>query len=290
MKTIQPQTTISLKVPEVDEAVTFISQKLGFDVSVYDETFLKKSLEKRLTRTSCVTLSAYLDYLSDNEEEAKAFSSSLNITYSEFFRGALAFAILEKMILPALMGEKRSGASEIRIWSAGCAGGQEAYSVAMILNELAGEKDPEIPFRIFATDISEESLEIARRGIYDSKSVQNVTLRYLLKYFDQRAELYVIDPKLRERIEFSQYDLLHDSSCCPPASIFGNFDLVICSNVLFYYSHDLRKFILNKIGRSLTQSGYLLTTEAERGIVQQAEAFRAISVPATFFQRFDRRI
>lgn len=290
MNTDQSQNSISLTVPEMDEAVRFISHKLATDISVYDESFLRKTIEKRLERTSCLTLPAYLDYLSKNRDEAKVLLSSLNIGYSEFFRGPLAFALLEQVILPGLISEKRSGSSEIRIWSAGCAGGEEAYSLAMILNEFARETDTEIHFRIFATDISEQSLETARRGVYGQKSVRNVTLKYLQKYFDQHAERYVIDPKLRERIEFSLYDLLDDSSCCPPASIFGDFDLVICSNVLFYYRPDIQKFILNKIGRSLTQSGYLMTNEAERGIVQQAQAFQAISVPATFFQRFDRRI
>lgn len=290
MKNNRFQPPTSLTVPEMDEAVRFISHKLATDISVYDESFLKKMIEKRLERTSCSTFPAYLDYLSKNLDEPKVLLSSLNIRYSEFFRGPLTFAVLEQVILPGLISEKRSGTSEIRIWSAGCAGGEEAYSLAMILNELTGERDYEIPFRIFATDISEQSLETARQGVYDHKSVQNVTLKYLCKYFNQHAELYVIKPELHERIDFSLHDLLDDTSCCPPASIFGDFDLVICSNVLFYYRPDIQNFILNKIGRSLAQSGYLMTNEVERGIVQQAQAFQAISVPATFFQRFDRRI
>ncbi len=289
MKTNQFQIPISLTVSEMDEAVRFISNELATDISVYDESFLKKAIEKRFERTSCATLPAYLDYLSKNRDESKVLLNSLNIRYSEFFRAPLAFAILEHVILPGLIADKRSGASEIRIWSAGCAGGQEAYSVAMILNEIAGDKGAEIPFRIFATDISEESLESARQGVYDSRSVQNVTVKYLTKYFNQHVGLYEIDSKLRERIEFSQYDLLDNRSCCPPASIFGGFDLVICSNLLFYYRPDIQRLILNKIGRSMTLNGYLVSTESERAIVQKAEGFCAISAPVTFFQRLHRR-
>lgn len=274
----------------LDDIVRAISHTLGRDISLYDQSFLTKSLKKRLQKTLNKTPGAYLRYLAENKPEAEAFFRSLNISFSEFFRGQLAFALLEHIILPRLVQEKeKSNRAEMRIWSAGCAAGQEAYSVAMLLDEIATSRRTDIPFRMFATDTSEADLASAQRGVYDSGAVQNVRLKHIRTYFTRQGEAYVIAPRLRERIEFSCYDLLDDHSWCPPASIFGDFDLVICCNLLFYYRPDIRQLILNKVSRCLTHNGYFLTGEAERGIVERTDGFRAVAVPAAVFQRTNRR-
>ncbi len=275
---------------DLDEVVRVISQTLERDVSLYDESFLEKSLEKRLQKTSKESPAAYLRYLSENRAEAESFFRSLNIAYSEFFRNQLTFAVLKQIILPRLVEEKeKSSRSEIRIWSAGCAAGQEAYSIAILLDELSAKRGNDIPFRIFATDTSEADLESAREGVYDSGAVQNVRLKHLRTYFTQQGEAYVIDTGLRDRIDFSYYDLLEDRSSCPPTSIFGDFDFVMCSNLLFYYRQDVRQFILNKVSRCLAQKGYLVTGEAERGIVDRTQGYQPVAVPASVFQRTNRR-
>ena len=275
---------------ELDDVVRVISQTIERDVSVYDETFLMKSLEKGFQRTSHHTSAAYLRYLSENRAEAEAFVQSLNVTYSEFFRGRLVFVLLEQMILPRLIEQKgRSGRSEVRIWSAGCAAGQEAYSIAMLLDELATKRETDIPFRIFATDTSEADLASARKGVYDSEAVQHVRLKHLRAYFTQLGGAYAIDARLRDRIDFSYYDLLDDGSSCPAASIFGDFDLVLCCNLLLYYRQDIRQFILHKVSRSMAQKGYFVTGEAERGILEETDGFDSVAVPAAVFQRASQR-
>jgi chemotaxis protein methyltransferase CheR len=274
---------------ELDDVVRLISQTLGKDVSLYDRSFLTKSLEKRLQKASIETSVPYLRYLSENREEAEAFFRSLNIAYSEFFRGQLVFALLEQVILPGLIEEKEKSAHpEIRIWSAGCAAGQEAYSIAMLLDELAMNRGTDIPYRIFATDASEAELVSARKGVYDSSTVLNVRLRHIDSYFTRQGEAYVVAARLQDRIDFSLYDLLDDRSSCPPVSIFGDFDLILCCNLLFYYRQDMRQFILHKVCRCLAHKGYLVTGEAERGIVEQTQGFHAVAVPAAVFQRTDR--
>jgi chemotaxis methyl-accepting protein methylase len=270
---------------ELEEVFRMISRTLERDVSLYEESFLMKSLEKRMEKTATKTPGSYLGYLSENREEAETFFRSLNITYSEFFRSPLTFALLEQIILPRLIEEKaKSNRSEIRIWSAGCAAGQESYSIAMLLDEIAAKRDIEIPFRIFATDTSEPDLASARIGVYDYGTLQNVRLKHLRTYFTTQGEAYVIDAGLRDRIEFSYYDLLDDESACPPTSIFGDFDLVMCCNLLFYYRQDIRRFILSKVGRCLSQEGYLVTGEVERVIVERTEGFHTVAVPTAALQ------
>jgi chemotaxis methyl-accepting protein methylase len=253
---------------DLQQVIRAMDRLQGKDISRYDESFLSKSLEKRLAATTCPTVADYCEYLSRHDGEAEQFFRSLNITYSEFFRNPLTFAVLEQRVLPGLIEEKQeSGTAEIRVWSAGCAAGQESYSVAILLDELLTARKSPLSFRIFATDISEKCLEFARRGMYDATAVQNVRLKHLQSCFEANNKSYSVARRLRDRIDFSSYDLLDERSTSPPGSIYGDFDLVFCSNLLFYYKPEVRQFIINKVCHSLSYGGYLVTGEAERGIV-----------------------
>jgi chemotaxis protein methyltransferase CheR len=269
---------------ELDQLVETMRRMYGQDLVLYDESFLAKSLDKRLAATHTLTVTAYLDYLAENRAEPEELFRSLNITYSEFFRNPLAFALLETAILPKLVEEK-SGRGEIRIWSAGCAAGQEPYSVAILLDELAGARGKPIPFRIFATDHAESELAVARRGVYDYAAVQNVRLKHLRHYFAQHGETFTIAARLRDRMDFSSHDLLDGRNASPPASIYGDFDLVFCSNLLFYYRADIQQLILNQVCRALAPNGYLVTGEAERAIVEKTPGLRVVAPPAAVFQK-----
>jgi chemotaxis methyl-accepting protein methylase len=261
------------------------------EISYYDESFLLKSLEKRLAATSCATIADYCQYLSVHGGEAEEFYRSLNITYSEFFRNPLTFDVLEQRILPALTDEKLElGRSEIRIWSAGCAAGQESYSVAILLEELISARKIPLSFRIFATDISDESLVSARCGVYDTTAVQNVKLKHFQSCFKSHNGSYSIDGRLKQKIEFSYYDLLDERSTCPSGSIYGDFDIVFCSNLLFYYTQETQQFILNKLCHSLSSGGYLVTGEAERAIVKRTGLSEIFPMSAVYRKTNERNV
>ncbi len=269
-----------------EEIIKIMGRTHGRNISPYDESFLAKSIGKRLTATGTRTFAAYGEYLSENSTEAKALFDSLSISYSEFFRNPLTFALLEQLFLPGLFEEKKkNGHSEIRIWSAGCAAGQEAYSIAMLMDELTALNGNTVAYRIFATDVSEPDLLLAKKGVFNSSAVQNVRLKHIRKYLTQAGETYSVNPALRERIDFSVYNLLDKRSSCPPTSIYGEFDLTVCSNLLFYYRPEIRQFILNKVHLCLSPNGYLVTGEAEREIVAKTDGYRAALPPAAVFQR-----
>ena len=253
------------------------------EISVYDESFLLKSIEKRQVATSCATIADYCKYLSVHHGEAEEFYRSLNITYSEFFRNPLTFDVLEQRVLPALTDEKLElGGSEIRIWSAGCAAGQESYSIAILLDELISARKIPLSFRIFATDISDESLASARLGIYDAAAVQNVKLKHIHSCFKSHNGSYSVDGRLKQKIEFSYYDLLDERSSSPSGSIYGDFDIVFCSNLLFYYKPEIRQLILKKVCCALSNRGYLVTGEAERAIVERTSLFEIFPMSAVY--------
>lgn len=227
----------------------------------------------------------YLNYLENCTEEGTVFRSRLINSYSEFFRNPLTFAYLEQVILPQLIEKKRiKKENEIRIWSAACASGQEAYSIAMLCDELIETKKTDMNYLIFATDIDPNELMKAQRGVYQSATLCKVTLKRIQTYFSLKDENYTISPQLRNQIDFSVFDLLSDQGSCPPASIYGNFDLVFCSNLLFYYKPEFRKRILEKIGNSLTKGGYLITGESEREIIK-GNNYREVFVNSAIFQK-----
>ena len=268
----------------LDDLIAALRLTKRLDITSYDESFLLRSLEKRRLATGCRTLKDYLDLLLKENDEEEVFSYSLHVIYSEFFRDTLAFARLEKLILPRLLREKeKTGKSEIRVWSAGCAAGQEAWSVAILLDGLISAESRPVSYRIFASDQSEADLTTARLGVYGVEALQNVRLRHFDSSFVPQGSNFAIIPRIKERVDFSFYDLFNDTTTCPPASIFGDFDLVLCRNVLFYYRPEKQHFILDKLGHSMAPGGYLMTSKTEQQIVEKSGIFQAVSPPVNDF-------
>ncbi len=309
----------------------------GIDVSKYDESFLDKSIRKRIGETHCHSLEEYCSFVEQNKKEEKILLDSLSINYSEFCRNPLTFAVLERIVLPGMgrsrevlkcesskvrkfgkftecrqlggiapreagredkdcqqvaterhqlggigwrvAGRKdedcqqvaggpiRRGRKELRIWSAACAGGQEAYSLAILLEELKNGDSEKFNYRIFATDQDESRIGEARKGQYPVASMGGLTLKRVNQWFIRHGETYTAKPELKENIDFSVFDLFSENLSSPPGSIFGDFDLVICANLLFYYKNEYRKTILEKVSNALVAGGFLVVGEAERDIL-----------------------
>ena len=265
--------------------LSFFQTKINVDISAYDEAFLRNIVDSRKIELAIVTNKEYLNYLGSCEEEAIVFRSRLTNSYSEFFRNPLTFAYLEQIILPQLIEKKRiRKENQIRIWSAACASGQEAYSMAILCDELIESKKSDINYLIFATDIDTEEVSKAKKGIYNAATLGKVTLKRIQTYFTPTGNDFIIAPQPRNQIDFSVFDLLSDQGSSPPASIYGNFDLVFCSNLLFYYEAESRMRILEKIGNSLAKDGYLITGETEREIIK-GNNYREVFVNSAIFQK-----
>lgn len=243
----------------------------GLDISKFDETFLKKSIKKRITETNCDSEEAYCALLGEqNNSEVEHFLASLFISYSEFFRDPLTFAVLERILLPSIVLKKANAhRKEIRIWSAACASGQETYSLAMLMKEFRNVDGEEINFRIFATDYSVEQVNEAQRGQYSVQALNNLSQKWVNKWFTKEGNSYIVKDELKENIDFSTFDLFNEEHNSPPTSIFGDFDLVVCANLLFYYKPEYRKKILKKVTHNMANGAYLITGEAERNILLQ---------------------
>jgi chemotaxis methyl-accepting protein methylase len=259
-------------------------QLQGIDVSKYDDSFLNQSFQKRITETQCVTVADYCIFLEKNKEEAVLLIDSLHISHSRFFRNTLTYSVLEHIVLPLIISErKNSKRKKIRIWTAACAAGQEAYSLAMLMEELNNGGSQNIDYRIFATDESESQINEAEKGCYSAEAISNMSLRRAEQWFHKQADTYVVKQDLKKDIDFSVFDLLDERHSSPPVSIFGDFDLVVCANLLFYYKSGYRKKIIETAGNSLATGGYLMTGETERSILMH-HGYREIIPQSAIFQ------
>lgn len=267
-----------------EDIVNLMFEKYALEISIFSDGFLEKAISSRMSATGVEKPAQYLNKLSDDQPEAMLFRDSLSNSYSAFYRNPLTFDLLYQFVLPKIAIDKeKEHDHEIRIWSAGCASGQEAYSLAMLADDIKSKTRASLKYRIFATDNLPGELETASKGLYTSDEIKNLPYKYVEKYLTRSGELFAINEDLKLNVEFSEYDLLDNNSTAPPASVFGDFDLVMCSNVLLYYKPSVQKIILEKFSRSICTRGFLVTGEAETGIVSTVRGFRHYLSPAAVF-------
>ncbi len=206
-------------------------------------------------------------------------------TYSEFFRDPLAFALIERLVLPEIAARKKlSTQKELRIWSSACASGEEPYGIAMLAHKFIEENNEDLKCRVFATDISVETLERALEGAYGRNSLKNLPLEYLDRYFEVLSDKYVVRDEIKSLAEFSLFDLLEGKTSFPPTSIYGDFDIVFCANVLIYYDKASRRRIVGRLADSLSAHAYLVSDQSEREIFL-AEGFYEIFPCSSIFSK-----
>ncbi len=259
----------------IENVTTLCKTKHGKNISIYDDSFLEQSLRGRMNIVNCHNEKTFFNLISNSELESLAFINSLSNSYSEFFRGPLTFSLLEQHILPMIFKNyETKQSSGIRIWSAGCALGQEPYSLAILCEDLVQNLSFKIPYALFATDISINGIFGAKTRKYDYNTIKNTRLSFINNYFSILNDGYTVNDIIKSKVNFSYYDLLDLDSSVPSASIYGDFDLVFCSNVLFYYKPEIQEFIISKIRRSLKRGGYFITGEAETAIVKSYKGFK----------------
>ncbi len=269
---------------ETEKYFRVMMEEYGIDISAYDQSYLEKAIQTRMHATFCPTHKIYYSHLSNVPAESSHLLLELGNSYSEFFRNSLSFSFLEQSVLPKIINDAgKSKSGEIRIWSAGCASGQEPYSLAILLDHLKNTIPTNSGYLIFATDNSEKELELARKGIFDFRSVKNTRLELAEKYFLRKGDSFSIDNIIKNQVDFSHYDLLDNDSSSPPSSIYGDFDLIMCCNVLFYYEPEYQQMILNKMYRSLKKGGFFITGEAEAHLINSRGGFRQYATPAAIF-------
>ncbi len=250
----------------------------GYDLQQYRITFLKRRLDARVRKLG---LQDYLEYsllLDKDPLEYIELYKSISINVTEFFRDKEVFFAFGDHIIPKLLSEKDHNET-IRIWSAGCATGEEPYGIAILLNEKL--KNHTNAFKVYATDINTNALETAKKGKYLSISLKNLSSELVAKYFHVLSDgMYEISQEIKNLVTFSTGDIA--------TFTLNHFDAIFCRNVLIYYEKEKQQPILKKFFNSLKSSGYLVLgmNEGVRG--EQSLMFKNIIPRVMIYQKQDK--
>jgi len=231
-----------------------LREKLHYDFSGYKIGTLMRRIRRREIATGNPDLESYLNWIDAHPQEIDLLARDILISVTAFFRDREAFEVLRRAI-HELVGRKPPG-SEIRVWVAGCASGEEAYSIAMLFANALGDRLPLYRVQIFATDIDDEALNVARRGIYPAAALSEISPDQLERYFHPVDHAYEVDKHLRDMIVFARHNLVSD----PP---FLRLDLVSCRNVLIYFDAPLQAKTLQTFHFGLVKDGYLFLGRSE---------------------------
>ena len=236
------------------EIFKLLSVHKNADFSRYKHPTLQRRLAKRLGLLKIKTPALYLNYLKGNPKELDELFSIFLISVTEFFRDKDSFKALQNNVTK-LVKKKKKGDS-IRIWSIACATGEEAYSIAILLREILKEKINDFKIQIFATDIEEKVLTIARQGIYDERAMKNIPLKLLKEYFIKTDKGYKVTKEVRSMVLFSK----HDVTLSPP---FIKMDVISCRNLLIYLNQSLHRKLFPLFHYALLPHGILFLGKSE---------------------------
>jgi PAS domain S-box-containing protein len=239
----------------IDRILSQLQAETGHDFSHYKASTLLRRVGRRMAVRDLTALADYLTCLQSDPTEAAALLRECLIGVTEFFRDPEMFAALARTVLPQLLLGKQSSEA-VRVWVVGCATGEEAYSIAILLSEATAGLTVESPIQVFATDIDEENLAFARRGLYPHTIAEQVHPERLQRFFVEEKEGYRVKADLREKVLFAVHNLLRD----PP---FSNLDLICCRNVLIYFEREAQEKSFEIFHYALRSEGYLFLGTSE---------------------------
>jgi len=243
--------------PPIATIIDILQQKTRHDFSLYKPSTLIRRIERRMAIHGIPDFPAYAAYLNDSSQEVQLLFKELLIGVTRFFRDAEVWDCLAEEALPALMAQ-RSPDTNLRIWAVGCSTGEEAYSLAMVFTEALEQLDTRsnMTFQVFASDLSQEMIETARKGRYPRAIEEQVSAARLKRFFTKNENSYQVHQSLRDRVLFAQHDVILD----PP---FTKLDLIACRNLLIYFDPMLQRRLLPLFHYSLREDGLLLLGNSE---------------------------
>ncbi|MFB1635276.1 CheR family methyltransferase [Pseudomonas sp. AP-1] len=244
--------------PLLDDILARLHATTGHDFQHYKRATVLRRLERRLHVTAQTDLAGYRDYLEQHPEESRALLADMLIGVTNFFRDRDAFEALQQHVMPGLSHDQ-SGEDpqrEVRIWSAGCSSGEEAYSLAMLATEQLAREQRSARIQVFATDLDERAINVGRLGVYPDAIATDVPTARLRQFFIKEDQHYRVRKDIREKVLFARHNLLSD----PP---FSQLDLVVCRNLLIYLDREVQHEILRIFHFALRKGGYLFLGSSE---------------------------
>ncbi|MCT7378294.1 chemotaxis protein CheB [Chelativorans salis] len=260
----------------LDPILALLRLRCGHDFRHYKRTTLLRRVHRRMGLANLEAVDDYTDLLRSNPAEIAALVKDLMISVTRFFRDPEAWETLDKTVLAPLVAERDSDAP-IRLWAPGCATGEEAYSLAMLLTERAEAAQKQFQIKIFATDSQDDNLNLARAGVYPEAAVSAIPPDRLRRFFDKLDGSYEIKKELRDLVVFAPHNLLRDAP-------FSRIDLITCRNLLIYIEPEMQKRVLALLHFGLREAGYLFLGSAET-VGAHDDLFETVSKKWRIFRR-----
>ena len=265
--------------PALERLLGYVRDNRGFDFTGYKRPSLVRRVRKRMQEVGIDGFDEYQDHLEVHPDEFTELFNTILINVTSFFRDPQAWEYLGSEVLPRIIDRGRSN-EHIRVWSVGCASGQEAYSVAMLLAEAIGLQNMLERVKIYATDVDDEALAEARLGIYDDKALQPVPEGLREKYLEPANGVHVFRKEIRRAVIFGRHDLVKDA----PIS---RVDLIVCRNTLMYFNAETQTRIYNGFHFALRPESYLFLGKSEM-LLTRTSIFQPIDLRRRVFVRVSK--
>jgi two-component system CheB/CheR fusion protein len=260
----------------LEDLLAFIRDARGFDFTGYKRSSLARRIRKRMQEAGSADYVDYRDRLESNTEEFGHLFNTILINVTGFFRDSETWTFLQGEVMPELLADiKRE--REIRVWSAGCASGEETYSLAIAFSEALGVEETAKRVKIYGTDVDDEALRDARIGLYSAKALEALSADLRDKYFEQNGTQFSFRPDLRRRVIFGRHDITRDA----PIS---RLDLLVCRNTLMYFNVETQSQVIDRFHFALRERGYLFLGKAEM-LLSDGERFEVVSMRQRIFRR-----
>lgn len=261
-----------------DEFLREAAPLLGLKWRSFQRRGVKRKVERRISEIALSNFEEYLLRIKENSEEQNYLSKILTVTISRFFRDQEVFNTLGTFIIPKIVKNKDEG--DLKIWSIGCASGEEPYSLALLWNERFENIWPQINLSILATDIDENMIGRAKEGRYEKSSLREITEEVLRRFFKIDNGFYVLNRAMRESVEFRKHDIIHEEP-------FWGMDMIFCRNLAFtYFSKETQIGVIKKMAISLKEEGYLVIGKDESIPLSYPTLFVPVFPNEKIYQKF----
>jgi len=256
---IKKSLTLDKILSDDDDMLTrinrIIKERVGVDFTCYKPNTILRRLEKRISINQIENIKSYINFLEQSPQEAKILYKELLIGVTQFFRDKQAFELIKKDTFPSLFEDKAKN-EEIRLWTVGCSTGEEAYSLAIVLDEYMEENNLSNEVKLFATDIDREAIEYASQGRYPESILSDVSEGRLEKYFEYSGNGFTVKENIRRRVIFAAHNIIKD----PP---FSKLDFISCRNMLIYLNSVMQKKIISMFYYAFKHRGILFLGSSE---------------------------
>lgn len=263
---------------EFAELKTLIKRKIGFNCEDYKQAHLKRRLAVRLRANHSRSYKEYAGVLLTNETESQRLKETLTVNVTELFRNPETYKSFSKNVLPELFKSKGNNKT-IRVWSAGCSNGEEPYSIAIMLREFLGISIKRYDISILGTDIDEDSLKKAEKGIYHLKQLEKIGRERIERFFVQNEDyMYGVIDEARNLVKFRYHDMISGPR------LFG-FDVIFCRNVTIYFEQALQEKLYLNFYNALNNGGYFVMGKTETLVGPAEELFHPVDVKERIYQK-----